>query len=670
MKPNNLITLTIVSLLILVIAALPSGARMSRQAAAPARLTYQGHLLDAEGNPVADSTYTMTFSLWDAVTGGAQVWGPEEQEVATQDGFFAVVLGATEPLPADLAAPLYLEIAVEGETLSPRQELASVAFALLAAQANAAPWSGLTDVPAGFADGVDNDTTYSAGAGLNLAGTVFSADTSYLQRRVTGTCDGGNAIRVINADGTVTCEPMAGDITAVYAGAGLTGGGVSGDVTVTVSFAGSGTATTVARSDHDHSGVYAPVSHTHDDRYYTETELGTSGQASVHWGNLTGVPAGFADGVDDVSQAAFGPGIPPADNTLTLLASPGAGSGYVAATIGADGLPIIAYYDGTNGDLRVAHCDDIACTSATHTTLDSTGDVGMYTSIILGVDGLPVIAYYDNTAGDLKMARCSNVACISATVVTVDAGGNVGQYASITIGADGLPLIAYYDVTNTNLKVAHCEDLLCSVALCYTLDGVSIDTGQYTSIARGADGLGIIAYHDATNLDLKVAHCNNTTCSTATLYTIDSSGVQGQHASIAIGSDGLPLIAYRNATAPISLRAAHCRDVLCSSVDIYTLDSTVTDPVQFTSIAIGPDGLAIISYRQPTNGYLRLARCTNWNCSSAVINTVDSVGTVNNITSVTIGADGLPLIAYTAGSGEIRVAHCANPFCSPYFGRR
>ncbi|OUC07998.1 hypothetical protein RY27_11610, partial [Litorilinea aerophila] len=56
-----------------------------------------------------------------------------------------------------------------------------------------------------------------------------------------------------------------------------------------VDFAGTGSANTVARSDHNH-----------DDRYYTETELQTSGSAQVHWGNLSNVPAGFADGTDDV----------------------------------------------------------------------------------------------------------------------------------------------------------------------------------------------------------------------------------------------------------------------------------------------------------------------------------------------------------------------------------
>ncbi len=55
-----------------------------------------------------------------------------------------------------------------------------------------------------------------------------------------------------------------------------------------------------------HSDSYSLVGHTHDDRYYTETELNTSdgsdpntGSNVVHWDNLNGVPAGFADGTDD-----------------------------------------------------------------------------------------------------------------------------------------------------------------------------------------------------------------------------------------------------------------------------------------------------------------------------------------------------------------------------------
>jgi hypothetical protein len=81
----------------------------------------------------------------------------------------------------------------------------------------------------------DTDTTYSAGSGLTLSGTTFSADTSTLQSRVTDTCATGEAIQSIDASGAVTCEAVGpGDITGVTAGSGLTGGGSTGDATLAV----------------------------------------------------------------------------------------------------------------------------------------------------------------------------------------------------------------------------------------------------------------------------------------------------------------------------------------------------------------------------------------------------------------------------------------------------
>ena len=95
--------------------------------------------------------------------------------------------------------------------------------------------------------------------------------------------------------------------------------------------------------------------------------------------------------------------------------------------------------------------------SNTLTTVDSGGNVGFDISITIGTDGLPVVSYYDSTNGDLKVAKCGNAACSSGNVLsTVDSGFNVGRYTSIAIGTDGLPVISYYVVTTQDLKVAKC----------------------------------------------------------------------------------------------------------------------------------------------------------------------------------------------------------------------
>jgi hypothetical protein len=120
-----------------------------------------------------------------------------------------------------------------------------------------------------------------------------------------------------------------------------------------------------------------------------------------------------------------------ASNTLSTLDSAGIVGSYTSITIGSDGLGLISYHDETNGDLKVAHCENAACSSVITATLDSTGTVGTHTSIIVGPDGLGLISYYDATNLDLKVAHCADVTCSSATTATLDGAGDVGPRNSV-----------------------------------------------------------------------------------------------------------------------------------------------------------------------------------------------------------------------------------------------
>ncbi len=381
---------------------------------------------------------------------------------------------------------------------------------------------------------------------------------------------------------------------------------------------------------------------------------------------------------------------PPAGNNLTTVDDPPSNQvGWsVSITIGVDGLPILSYADVTANALKVAHCNDLACTGQDEmiTTVDDppANSVGQANSITVGADGLPIISYHDDTTGALRVAHCNDLACAGQdeTIAVVDDPANVVAWStSITIGADGLAIIAYSDNTAYALKVAHCNDLACAGQneTITTVDDMTNSFGpQSTSIAIGADGLPIISYFDDAASTLKVAHCNDLACAgqNETITTVDDpANLVGNQSSITIGADGLPVISYYDLTAD-SLKVAHCNDVACAGQNetITTVDDPTNEVGRATSITIGADGLPIISYIDETADLLKLVHCNDVACAGQdeTITTVDDPGNwIGYSTSITIGADGLPIIGYyNLGAGTLKVAHCANVFCTPYFRRR
>jgi hypothetical protein len=232
-------------------------------------------------------------------------------------------------------------------------------------------------------------------------------------------------------------------------------------------------------------------------------------------------------------------------------------------------------------------------------------------------------------------------------------------------------LISYQDVTNADLKVFHCATMDCSSGVATTLDGSANDVGWFSSVTIGVDGLGLISYFDITNENLRVFHCANMTCTSGISTTLDISGTVGLYSSIAIGSDGLGLISYNDQHngdfTDLDLKVFHCANVACSSGTAGTIDSAVAFVGESTSITIGADGLGIISYRDGTNGDLKVFHCANLACNSGIANTLDGPDNVGIYTSITIGADGLALISYYDYTNEdLKVFHCSNVTCAPY----
>ena len=119
--------------------------------AVPWMINYQGTLTDSDGNPL-DGTYQVRFYLYDALTGGNQLWG-EAQSVTVADGVYNVQLGSVTSLIADVFSSdaVYLEVVIYNddtstwETLSPRQRLTSTAFSFKAADAETLEGHASTD---------------------------------------------------------------------------------------------------------------------------------------------------------------------------------------------------------------------------------------------------------------------------------------------------------------------------------------------------------------------------------------------------------------------------------------------------------------------------------------------------------------------------------------------
>lgn len=137
-------------------------------------------------------------------------------------------------------------------------------------------------------------------------------------------------------------------------------------------------------------------------------------------------------------------------------------------------------------------------------------------------------------------------------------------------------------------------------------------------------------------------------------------GTTGKYTSITIGADGLPLISYQDESND-RLKVAHCSNINCTAATITTINS----PAQHTAITLGSDGLGIIAFYDPILGNLKVAHCTNVLCTSSTVLTLDSNSITGQYPSIDVNNVGRPIISYyDALNGNLKFANCLSITCS------
>jgi len=171
---------------------------MPAYAAPPELLSYQGVLTLSDGTVVPDGAYTLRFGVYDTATPEGRKAFEQSLDVQVRDGLYNVILsnqGGWSLATAFEGSPRYMEVAITSApagsgltppiTLAPRQQVASVPYALAAGNSvEASPPEWISPAPL-----LNNWTRYTDASGSSYSPFGYYKDASsrvYLRGLLTG----------------------------------------------------------------------------------------------------------------------------------------------------------------------------------------------------------------------------------------------------------------------------------------------------------------------------------------------------------------------------------------------------------------------------------------------------------------------------------------------------
>ena len=645
------------ALLLVLAAATPA------QATPPTRISYQGRLTDASGNP-ANGTGNITFKIYhEAAAGsGTSVWDETQTSVSVSSGIFQVELGSvtalgggSENLTTLFASDTYLEVViVDGANFGLTGGSITLPSSGNRPQLLATPYT----FRATLAEGLTTDATLSI-ASLTTSGIVTSGGNFTV---------GSNKFTVSAADGNTSIAGTLG-VTGATATAAITASGVI-TANAGISVPNGQTLTVAAGGTLDASAGTLSVG------ALSPTSLIVTGSAALDGGitvdtdkfMVAGDNSGNTSiagtlGVTGATTLSAATSVSLTDNTNPALTVAQSGTGdlllvkdggsnvlrvqdggatgitgntTITGTLGVSGAAALSSTLGVTGDVAV-NTDKFTVTAASGNA--SIGGTLTSTGLITGNAGLTVTGGVGSvTSGDAVTltlntsgARTANGALLevkneNATKFSVDAEGDV----SATNVAAGGTLTVAATATAAGLITAN--------------GGITVPSGQVLTVPVPATGL---------SLGGSLASANVTGENLSTLTGAGNADALHTHATVTPGDNTVTTEKITNATILGEDLAANI--VISTTGNISTTSSgTITSDGLLTASA-GATVAGIATVNQASDAIGVDVNKTGTGVGSAV--DINNAGTGNSLqVTSTTGK----LLVLTSGTDKVTVAADGN----------
>lgn len=347
-----------------------------------------------------------------------------------------------------------------------------------------------------------------------------------------------------------------------------------------------------------------------------------------------------------------------ASMTLSSTATAGIVGQFTSIAVTPAGVPHVAHYDVTNGNVLYTTTGGAPLA---FTTVDTgptgTQDVGATgTAIVLDNSGFYHIAAQDLTSSALRYITNASGSVVATTLDSV-AGGLLGQK----------PRMAYHAATDTLTLAYHRFPPASSISIrvatkigagAWTFEDIStaVDASSQFSLAVDSSGTPQLALTQAATFYLYHAVRTGPGAWTLTQIPVSGGSPYPIHTAIAIDGAGFPHVAYYEFFSQDLFHATNTSGSWVSE-PIHQLPSGMGNVGQYPSMSIDlSSGRIHVAYYDSSNGDLRYARKDP--AGSWILRLIDLTGDVGKFTGVAVDGSGQAWISYfDATNGELKIAN-------------